>query len=230
MVVIVKKIINIFFFGVAFIVLILGPFGVLTMPGLFVAIIASYFILKEHYILAATLGVFAATGSYTAQAFSTFCPYCTVSASSFAIGGIISLILNKERYLIITSGLIVVLLIGLFSLNSMFYHYQNPTILADVRVTNNEQTDKPLFYISPSCGSCKSYLDELIKVDPEGLKWQVVTIPIRSLAQSEAMLREKGYKGSIIAAPSSPTNFVPVLIDGEEIYRGQEINNILRRK
>ena len=72
-----EGIINALFFIGAFIVLLLNTFGLLTIPGLIVALLCVFFIYKKNYITVSILALLTGAGSLLAQSVTAFCPYCT---------------------------------------------------------------------------------------------------------------------------------------------------------
>lgn len=210
-------------------VLITGKFGVLTIPGIIMALLGIYFARKQEHVTVATIGVLTATGSYMAQSFTYYCYTCTLAATLFAIAGILALIQDRAEHYKVTIGLIVLLCLGLFSLNSMFQFYQNPVIQDEPYIAQAvEQSDKPLLYVSPTCKACTSMLEKVLAYDSNGEKCLVVVTPIRALASVETELKNRGYTGEVISASQSPTGFVPVLIKDGEVLRGSQIENYLK--
>lgn len=196
-----------------------------------------YFTSKEKYIYVAIICILTATGSLTAQYLTSYCTTCTIGATLFMLTGIINLAQDKATHLKTNFVLISTLIIGLFFLNSMFQYYQNPIILNEDSVISKKNHDvaladtiekRALLYISPTCNACKLFIDHVVEYDIKGEKCIIVTTPIRSLAQTEQKLREKGYTGKVVAATKAPTGFVPVLINGKEVLRGEEIINYLK--
>ena len=210
------------------VVLITGKFGVLTIPGVIMALLGIYFARKQEHVIVATIGVLTATGSYIAQSFTYYCFTCTIAATLFAIAGILALIQDRAEHYKVTIGLIVLLCLGLFSLNSMFQFYQNPVICDETYIAQAAGSNKPLLYVSPTCKACTSMLEKVLTYDSNGEKCLVVVTPIRALASVETELKNRGYTGEVISANQSPTGFVPVLIKDGEVLRGSQIENYLK--
>ncbi len=213
--------------------LLYGEFGLLTIPGIVMALVNIYLIIKDKYIEVAVLSVLTAVGSFFAQSVIAFCLYCTFAASLFALSAIFCLIIDRAKHVKIAFSLIVILIAGLYSLNSVFFYHQSPIIEHDGIVVAQEVSEKaiqkPSLYISPTCESCTILVEKLIQQDPKGENWLPVTIPYRSLHRSETMLKEMGYKGEIETSNASPTGFVPVLIVNEnEIIRGSKIIDYIK--
>ena len=220
-----EGIINALFFLTAFIFLIINSFGMLTIPGLIVAVIALYCSLTGRYLYSAYLGVAAAFGSFLTQFITTFCSYCTLAATAFLVGGLISLLFLKSKNITATLILLTLSVLSaiLLVVNLPSYE-QKPVIAQPVVITGATIKDnKPILYISPGCKSCKSVLEEFVKFDPNGTYWQPVIVPAVLLAQGEAILKDKGYMGEVKSSFSSPTRFVPLLEINGQYYQGKEI-------
>ncbi len=212
-------------------VLLTSKIGILTIPGILMAIIGLYFLYKENYIGSATIAIFTSTGSLIVQSYTAFCLSCTITASLFALAGVVGLLQDKGEHLKLNIILICILLVGVFFLSSMLVFYQNPAIQDKGLVLEQKKTtteEKAKLYISPSCSFCDEYLDYLIEQDILGEKCIVVTVPIRSLAKTQQDLKDKGFKGEVLSTAQSPTNFVPVLIFNEEVLTGSKIKSFLR--
>lgn len=210
-------------------ILLYAEIGILTIPGVIMALVGIFLIVKDKVIELAVICVLTATGSFFAQYVTVFCMYCTIAATLFALTGIFSLLVDKAKHPKIAITLIVVLMAGLFSLNSVFYFYQNPIIEHNGIVYAKKSEEKPLLYISPTCKGCTLLLEEIIEYDSSGKNWMPVSIPYRSLNQSEKMLKEMGYTGEIQVSGVSPTGFVPVLfLDENTILRGEEIIKFIK--
>jgi len=210
------------------VVLITGKFGVLTIPGVIMALLGIYFARKQEHVIVATIGVLTATGSYIAQSFTYYCFTCTIAATLFAIAGILALIQDRAEHYKATIALIALLCLGLFSLNSMFQFYQNPVIRDETYIAQAAGSNKPLLYVSSTCKACTSMLEKVLTYDSNGEKCLVVVTPIRALASVETELKNRGYTGEVISANQSPTGFVPVLIKDGEVLRGSQIENYLK--
>lgn len=226
----VLKYLIIMLLGSATSTLLFADIGVLTIPGIIMALISIYFIYKENYAITAMLTIITASGSFIAQSYTAFCVSCTMAATLFALAGIFSLIQDKGQHVKLAFTLVLVLIFGVYSLNSIFDFYQNPIIEHDgiVLAKTTDNSDKPLLYVSPTCSSCNYFLDLVVKYDPKGEKCTIVTTPIRTLAQVEGTLKEKGYAGEIVSSAQSPTGFVPVLIVDGKSFRGKEIENYIK--
>lgn len=218
-----EGIINALFFIGAFIVLLLNTFGLLTIPGLIVALLCVFFIYKKNYITVSILALLTGAGSLLAQSVTAFCPYCTIAAVLFILGGLCSVIINPPS-LRVSLFVIGVTILCLSLINGFLPVYQQSPIVAQEVLTTQAVNDKPKLYISPDCRACKDIIQQFIDNDPEGESWQPVITPTILLARGEHYLREKGYVGEVISAPKSPTQFIPVLQVGEQFYRGKEIH------
>lgn len=220
-----KGILNAFCFFIAFIILIFNKFGILTIPGFIIALLAAYFSITNRFMYSAILGISTATLSFIAQFITVFCLGCTLSATGFALGGLLSLLFLDSEKIVLRLSLIIFLIIGIFFMGfNLPQYYQAPVIeITDISPTKQVNADKAQLYISPECKSCKAVLNTFIKADPEGRYWQPVIVPRILLAHGEAILKNEGYKGYIATAPQSPTGFVPLLQIKEQYYRGSEI-------
>lgn len=211
------------FFLIAFVFLILNNFGILTISGLALSIIAICFSIKGKYLYPACIGIITSVGSFFAQYITAFCPYCTISATAFLVGGLFSLMLLESKNIYLYFGLVAMSFLAVFLLLTNLPQYeQRPIVVAnDQKIILKE--NKALLYISPECKSCKTTIEKFITFDPEGEYWQPVVIPAISLAQGEAILRDKGYSGEVKSGFSSPARFVPLLEINGQYYRGKQI-------
>lgn len=220
-----EGVISTLFFLIAFICLIINTFGTLTIPGLVVAVIAIYCSFTNKYLYSACLGVMAAFGSFLIQFLTVFCPYCTLAATAFLVGGVLSLLFLQSKNMAVNFILLAlsIVAVALLVINLPSYE-QKPLIVQPVAIAESTiQNNKPKLYVSPSCKSCKPILDKFVEFDPKGTYWQPVIIPAVLLVQGEVILKEKGFTGEVKSSFSSPTRFVPLLeVDGK-YYRGEEI-------
>lgn len=214
---------NILFFLAALIVLLFNTFGLLTIPGIIIALVCMFLVYKKQQPIVAALAVLTGLGSFIAQSVMAFCPYCTIAATLFIFGGLCSLIIKPPKTWI-SATLLVLSLASIFLLANLIPDYvQSPIITQPVNIAQ-AANDKPKLYLSPDCGACKEVVQQFIDSDPKGENWQPVIIPTISLARGEHYLREKGYIGEVISAPESPTKFVPVLQIKDQLYKGKEIH------
>lgn len=220
-----EGIINALFFLTALIVLLINDFGILTIPGLIVAVIAMYFALTGRYLYSAYLGVITAFSSFLAQFITTFCSCCTLAATAFLIGGLMSLLSLKSKNITINLSLLALSAAALLLLVINLPSYEQRPIIAQpvVNIGSTSKDTKPMLYISPGCKSCKPVLEEFVEFDPKGIYWQPVIIPAVLLAQGEASLKEKGYTGEVKSSFNSPSRFVPLLEINGQYYQGEEI-------
>jgi hypothetical protein len=72
-------------------ILIAGPSGTLTIPGIIAGIMTILFVFLEFNSVVSCIGILAATVSLTAQGFFGHCYYCTAAAVLFAVVACISL-------------------------------------------------------------------------------------------------------------------------------------------
>ena len=219
-----EGIINALFFLTALIVLLINDFGILTIPGLIVAVIAMYFALTGRYLYSAYLGVITAFSSFLAQFITTFCSCCTLAATAFMIGGLLSLLFLKSKNMVVNLSLLFLSAITALILVINLPSYEQHPMVTQSVITRSTSSNKPVLYISPDCKSCKAVIDEFIEYDHSGTYWQPVVIPAVLLAQGETMLKEKGYTGEVKSAFSSPTRFVPLLEINGQYYRGDKIS------
>jgi len=220
-----EGVISALFFITALIFLAINTFGMLTIPGLIVAVIALYCSLTGRYLYSAYLGVAAAFGSFLTQFITTFCSYCTLAATAFLVGGLISLLFLKSKNITAILSLLTLSVLSAILLVANLPSYeQKPVIAQPVVITGSTIKDnKPMLYISPGCKSCKPVLEEFVKLDPNGTYWQPVIVPAVLLAQGEAILKDKGYTGEIKSSFSSPTRSVPLLEINGQYYQGSQI-------
>jgi hypothetical protein len=225
-----EGIISALFFLTAFIFLMFNRMGILTIPGLIIAIAGIYLSLKSRYIYSAFLGILTGLGSFFAQYITAFCPFCTISATAFLLGGLLSMVFLRSENMKLNLGLLSLSAMAAVLLLLNLPHYEQQPIVAQPVAVSGSQgaletvtTDKAILYISPECKSCKTVIDQFIKFDTQGIYWQPVIIPAALLSQGEAMLKEKGYTGEVKSAFNSPTRFVPLLEIDEQYYRRDEL-------
>ena len=198
-------------------------FRITYYPGLDSSPTVRVFIYKKNYITVSILALLTGAGSLLAQSVTAFCPYCTIAAVLFILGGLCSVIINPPS-LRVSLFVIGVTILCLSLINGILPVYQQSPIVAQEVLTTQAVNDKPKLYISPDCRACKDIIQQFIDNDPEGESWQPVITPTISLARGEYYLREKGYTGEVVSAPESPTKFVPVLQIDDQLYRGKEIH------
>lgn len=212
------------FFLIALIFLIINSFGIFTIPGIIVAVLATYFSLANKIQYSAILGITTATLSFIAQYVTAFCLGCTLAASSFALGGLISLLFLHSKNMLLNVSLVSTLIIGIFFMvSNLPEYYQEPIVVKQTTQTKSIEQNKANLYISTECSSCDSVINKFVQADPKGKYWQPVIVSHMLLARGEAMLRDKGYEGYVESASQSPTGFVPVLQAHNQYYRGEEI-------
>ncbi len=216
-----EGIINTLFFIGTLIVLLINTFGLLTIPGIIMALACVYCIYKKRYHMTAIIALIAAAGSFLAQTLTVFCPYCTLAATLFMLGGLMGFIIEPKTPFI--APLLGLSLVSVALLINLMPDFSQSPIIAQQTVVAQAINEKPRLYFSPDCHSCNDALQQFIEADPQGLLWQPVVTPHTSLARGEMILREKGYTGEVISAPTSPTKFVPVLQLKDQLYRGKEI-------
>lgn len=89
---------------------------------------------------------------------------------------------------------------------------------------------KPVLFYSPTCGTCKEAVEELIKLDPRGRRWTPVQVKgVRS--EGIKFLMERGYQG--YAYISDIKGSVPLLVvtrDGrtEKIFSPEKMLKVIR--
>lgn len=214
----------------ALILLVTNKIGILSVPGLIIAVLAIYFSLQKKHLYAACLGVLTAMGSFTAQFVTVFCLSCTLAATAFLLGGLLSLLLSRSEKMIFNLGIILVAVISLILMILNLPRYEQRPIITQSVVSYEQSQEKEKMeeskvklYISPGCKSCKTVIDQFIQEDAEGEYWQPVVVPPILLAQGESLLRDKGYKGEIISAFDSPTKFVPVMQYKDQTFAENQI-------
>lgn len=218
-----KGIINALCFLSALLTLIFNQFGLLTIPGLIIAVLAIYFSFTNRFSYSAVLGITTATLSFIAQYITVFCLGCTLAAASFALGGLLSLLFLHSENMLLNISLLILLTIGLvFMVCNLPKHYQTPVITQQV-VEMETEPDKAKLYISTECNGCASVIGDFIQADSKGQYWQPIIVPHMFLARGEAMLKDRGYKGNIKSASQSPTGFVPLLQVDNQYYQGKDI-------
>lgn len=234
----------------AIIILGVSRFGILTIPGIIIALLGIALALKKKFALASTIGILTATGSYIAQYLTAFCPSCTLAATIFAIGGIISfipIVRSKPGLALLTVPLVIsAALLGSVAIpedtRPMVYITPASTAKAEevgsevVSITSNQELKKPQLFFSVTCPSCKKAIEEYVKQDPGGQYWQPVVVPQMALVQGEDMLKGYGYTGSVLSAAKSPGRAVPCLLVAEnDMYIGAgktiaQLNRIRREE
>jgi len=205
----------------AIILLLVGEYGLLTMPGI-VAAVAGIICTYKNRTIAALIGITAATSSFIGQYSVVFCPYCFISAMMFAFAGTLCLIdISKEKPL--WSLILIPMMTSLILLSFSILPEDNRTeiITPDIYSKTTIASGAKL-YISVSCPSCKEVIPHLLSLDKEGKSWQPVIIPTSALSKGEKMLREQGYQGVVYSAPSSPNNKIPCLQNNNDIISGSK--------
>jgi hypothetical protein len=218
-----EGIINTLFFIGALIVLLINNFGPLTIPGILMALVCVYSIYKKRYHISAILALAAAAGSFLAQSLTVFCPYCTLAATLFILGGLVGFTIEPPQKPLTIISLFGLSLISILLLINLLPEYHQSPIIAQQTTVARAVNEKPRLYFSPDCHSCEDVLQQFIESDPQGLMWQPVVTPNTSLVRGEIILKEKGYTGEVISVSTSPTKFVPVLQVNDQLYRGKEI-------
>lgn len=214
------------FFFIAGVILVLGSFGTLTIPGIIASLSGIFFIRKPG--IAALIGITAASGSLAGQSLTAFCLYCALSATSFAIAGLIALALATRQH---PAWILVIiplfLSLGTFVLTSPIGDARTEAIIVQkTRITVKEEVQLPELYFMPSCKSCPKVLEYLVAEDPKGQFWQPVVVPNSSLLDGEKKLRSMGYVGKVICASGSPGRMVPCLLVNGTLIEGA--TNILK--
>lgn len=208
-------------FSVAIAVLLTARFGPLTLPGAAAAALGALFSLAGLEVCAAAVGVLAASVSFGAQALVGVCGSCTFAAACFAAAGLVSIArVGKERpaiAILLVLPLIAGLLVYGYRLDTSNYLPENgktaeaETASATIVQDEAGRPDIPLFYFSPWCESCDEPLREFVEKDPKGETWQPVVVPSSALNKGGEVLKEMGYTGRVISAPSSPSGGIPCL-------------------
>ena len=226
-----KLVASLYFIGII-IVLVIGDFGVLTIPGVVVAIFGIIAIYKKHYSIASLAAILAATISITAQSITGWCMSCIIAAAMFAIAGLLAC--ERKMQLIGIPIFLVILILSLSSIvpvngmktaNSSKSSSPSPqadliNALADPGKDLNTQI--PLLYVSEYCPSCKDVLKRYIQNDPQGQHWRPVMVSPGHADKS--MLTDMGYTGEVYQSVSV-SQAVPCLIFGNKKYIGER--NIL---
>jgi hypothetical protein len=203
------------FYLIAIGLLLYNTFGVLTIPGLIMAILAIVLVFCKKHYLVAMIGIFTAAGSFTAQYMTYFCPYCTAAAFCFLIGGLINL---RGRYqqrisISILSTVCITAALTLFIFSPAPY-YSTET------QANEIISDKPLVYISIECRACEEVIKFLIEYDSAGIDWQPVLLG--DFEKGKQYLIDKGYTGEVLSAMQPPGTVIPALVSRGEIYEGSK--------
>lgn len=211
------------FFFLAIIILVLGPLGPLTMPGILAGLAGVIFAAKKLLPISALIGVIGASISLIGQALTAICPYCTVAATMFAIGGLLSLALivgNKPVWMTLLLPLIASIVF--FAANTIPHDMRsfNIAVQNSSGQINQSNMDIPLLFISPGCKSCKEAVQEYVRLDPDGKYWMPVIVPNMGLNKGTDGLRKLGYTGQVYSASTSPSAIVPCLKNGDQIFSG----------
>lgn len=231
----IDKLIALLYLIGAIFVLTIGDFGVLTIPGVIVAVFGVIAMCQKCYLAAGLSSTLAAITSFIAQSFTGWCISCTIAAAMFAIAGLLSY--GKKLKLLL--GIPALLLISYFILSSTLSvnevrtanRYENnfsvslpldshTNALAEPGKGENKQI--PLLYVSAYCPSCKEVLKRYIENDPQGDHWQPVMVSPGQVGIS--MLTDMGYTGKVYQSGSA-LQAVPCLKFGDEKYIGEK--NIL---
>lgn len=227
-----EGILHTLFFITAIGLLLYNTFGILTIPGLIAAVICAVFALKQNYYIPAVIGIVVASGSLFAQYMTAYCPYCTMAAFCFFIGGILSLRHVFTKMLPVSIGLVVIISVGLTLFTAApVIDTRAAESNTNVVLPENLPKDKPLLFISTSCRACEETVALFIENDPYGKTWRPVIVPDLDKETGENLLAEKGYKGETLSALDPPGKRVPALLDEETLYEGTKtIENYLLSK
>lgn len=228
----VDKLVASFYFICVIIVLFIGNFGILTIPGLIVAVFGLITMYKKYYSIGAFVAILAATISVIAQSIIGWCMSCIIAATMFSIAGLLAC--ERKMQLIGIPILLVILILSLSSIvpvNGMKTANNSKSSSLSPRAYlinslaepgKDLNTQIPLLYISEYCPSCKEVLKQYIKNDPQGDRWQPVMVSPRQVGNS--MLTDMGYTGEVYQS-GAVSQIVPCLEMGNQKYIGAK--NIL---
>ncbi len=209
-------------------VLSFGNFGVLTIPGIIVAISCLALIYKTYYSIAAFIAILAATISFLAQAIIGWCVSCIIAAVMFAIAGLLAS-RRKIQLLFgipILFGILVFILPNIVSKDSSeSYPVTSALHTSKANISDYEKVRNssiPLLYVSAFCPSCKDILKRYIESDPQGKYWRPVIVSHGQ--EGDQMLNDMGYTGELYHE-IAVSKAVPCLEIRNEKYVGQR--NIL---
>lgn len=207
------------FFLIAIGLLLYNTFGILTIPGIIAAFIAIIFIYKNNYYIPAIIGILAASASFTGQYLTVYCPYCTMAAFCFFIGGIISLRHVFTKILPVSIALVVIISVSI-TMFALAPVTDTRLTATNIEIQSELPQDKPLLFVSPNCKACEDAVDYLIKKDPIGETWQPVIVPDLSMEVGKKLLVKKGYTGKVLTTSEPPGSKVPALLTNGELYEG----------
>lgn len=228
-----KIIAGIMFFA-AGVILVMGDYGTLTLPGILAATLGLFCLVKNRY--SAVIGITAAVISFTGQYLVGYCHTCFISATCFAYAGMFVLLTQKRYMLIIPSATVVILATVLLIPNPQDTRPEvvYPEIRSNQAIVETEESQgKAKLYISTTCPSCTKVVQEFIAQDKEGKLWQPVIVPTAFLLQGEKYLRDKGYEGQVFSTGSSPTKQIPCLQNNDTVISGskaisEQLKNIFK--
>lgn len=224
----IDKILSLGYFICIVAVLLLGNFGLLTIPGIMISIFCIIAVYYRRFSVAAVISILAATTSFIAQALTGWCISCIIAATMFVIAGLLTS--SRKIQLLfgipILFGLLIFILPGIVSKDSSVsypvspsLHTSKPNISDYEKEPNNSIA---LLYVSAYCPSCKEVLKQYIESDPQGEYWRPVIVSSGQVGKS--MLMNMGYVGEQYLDPS-PAKIVPCLEIGQNKYVG--MNKIL---
>jgi hypothetical protein len=225
-----KDILHALFFAGAMAILVSQPLGLLSVPGIGAAITGIVCIIIKKPLGSACMGILAASGSFLGQSLTFFCMSCTIAATLFLIAGLMGIgqvVTKRMTFSMGALGLVVVCV-------SVFAMATSPTDGRNTAVASSQppaltqgstpvSSDKPLVFLSPTCGGCKNVMTKMVAKDPTGKTWQPVIVPYSGFAQGEKLLKDNGYKGVVISASQPPSNAVPALLDKGLVYTGKDL-------
>lgn len=220
---------------VAFAILLEAPFGTLTGPGLFAAVLGTGLVLAGRFTLVGAVGILTAAGSFGAQALTSICSTCTSAAVAFALAGVIALLQVLQERPVVIASLAAVLVGSLICYSGQGYFDSRLFAQSNGPRYSIESTEytgpggdvtvryegKALLFISTTCPSCHELVEEFIKADPQGLTWQPIIVPTGYLDEGRDWLTDAGYTGIVLADKVAPNHMVPSLMDGKQTFNGR---------